>query len=67
MPEPKWKKFSDEEIKQFVLESRSYSELLPKLGYSVSTFARETIRNVLKEKNIDTSHFLGQGWKKKGL
>ena len=43
------------------MESKSYSELAKKLGYSyTSGGAIRSIKNAIKEYNIDTSHFLGK-------
>lgn len=61
----KWKEFSEEEIRQIVAESKSVSEVAEKLGYCrVSGSAAESINKMCDYYNIDTSHFLGQGWNK---
>lgn len=61
----KWKEFSEEEIRQIVAESKSVSEVAEKLGYcKVSGSAAESINKMCDYYNIDTSHFLGQGWNK---
>lgn len=66
MPEAKWKKFTDEQIRQFVKESISIRQLQVKLGYDEkSGSASNTIKNMLDKKGIDYSHFKGQAWNKK--
>lgn len=61
MPKAKWKNFTDEELIQFVNQSISFSEVAKKLGYT-SGSGINTIKKILTEKNIDTSHFKGQAW-----
>ena len=61
----KWEKFSSEEIKRIVSESKSNREVAKKLGYEPhggGTMAN--LRTMYKELDIDTSHFNGQGWNK---
>lgn len=61
----KWEQFSDEQLKQFVKESRSIRELTSKLGYSLQGGGSiHNVKKMLEEKHFDTSHFLGQGWNK---
>lgn len=61
----KWRKLSEEEFAQLVKESRSFMELARKIGYeNISGSTQQTLKRVIKERNLDTSHFLGQGWKK---
>lgn len=61
----KWKQFTEEEFAQKVKESRSFYELAGKLGYVKSGGGtQETLKKVVQEKNLDTSHFTGMGWKK---
>lgn len=61
----KWKEFSEEEIRQIVAESKSVVEVAEKLGYCrTSGSAAESINKMCDYYNIDTSHFLGQGWNK---
>lgn len=61
MPKAKWKNFTEEEIKQFVQNSISYSEVARKLGY-ISGSGIDAVKKMLIEKQIDTSHFKGQAW-----
>ena len=61
----KWKQFTKEQIELIVKESKSFREMAVKLGYSPdggSSIA--TMKKVIEEYQIDTSHFLGQGWNK---
>lgn len=63
MAKPKWQKFSDDEIRNLVKDSRSFMQLLEKLGYNkTSGSARNSIKQMLIQKGIDYSHFTGQGW-----
>lgn len=48
-----------------VKESKSFYELARKIGYeSQSGSVQATLKKVVAERNLDTSHFLGQGWNK---
>ena len=65
MSKSKWKSFSEEEIREIVLNSKNNAEVAEKLGYSKtggSSFC--AIKQMYEYYNIDTSHFLGQGWNK---
>ena len=65
MSKSKWKSFSEEEIREIVLNSKNNAEVAEKLGYSKtggSSF--RAIKQMYEYYNIDTSHFLGQGWNK---
>lgn len=63
MPKAKWQQYTDDELKNIVKESRSFCQLLEKLGYNkTSGSARASIKKMLENKQIDYSHFLGQGW-----
>ena len=51
----KWEKFSDDQLQQFVQESRSFAQLLEKLGYTKeSGTAQASVKEMLKIKQIDT-------------
>lgn len=64
-PIAKWKNFSLEEIKEIVASSKSDREVARKLGYvNTGGGSIRSIKNMYKEYNLDTSHFLGQGWNK---
>lgn len=63
----KWEKFSKEEIGQFVKDSTSYAQLARKVGYDVklgSGSAYRAVHQMVDELDLDTSHFIGQGWNK---
>lgn len=61
----KWREFSEEEFAELVRQSVSYQDLAGKIGYvKTSGSAAQTLKRVVEERNIDTSHFLGQGWSK---
>ena len=63
--QPKWKSFSEEEIRKIVSESCSDREVAGKLGYSKDAGGTmNSIHKMYEELNIDTSHFKGQGWNK---
>ena len=62
----KWKTFSDEELRQIVKNSTSYTEVQKKLGYTGNSGSIvEKLKKVFEEKNIDCSHFKGHAWNKK--
>lgn len=62
----KWKQLSEEEFAKLVEESRSYYELAEKIGYKKEGGSTQAIlKQVVKERGLDDSHFLGQGWNKK--
>jgi 5-methylcytosine-specific restriction endonuclease McrA len=61
----KWRVIPIEQIKQAVKESNSLFELARKLGYpSPGGGTIESLHRMIKEYNLDTSHFAGQGWRK---
>ena len=65
MPIAKWRKFTRQEIEQFVQDSFSWRHLGSKLGYSTETGSYLTaLRTMVKELDLDISHFTGQGWNK---
>ena len=62
---PKWRTFSDEELKEIVASSFSNREVARKLGYECNgggTMA--SLRKMYEDLSIDTSHFKGQAWNK---
>lgn len=59
----KYKQASIKQLQDIVNESNSYIDVLRKLGYS-GTGSQTSLIKYLKENNIDTSHFTGQGWNK---
>ena len=61
----KWRQLSEEAFAQLVKESKSFYELAEKIGYSRSGGGtQEALKRVVKERNLDVSHFTGQGWNK---
>ena len=61
----KWENFSDEQIRNFVKESTSINELAIKLGYTWNSGSgAATVKKMLEQKQIDTSHFVTQCWNK---
>ena len=65
MSKPKWQNFTKEEIEQFVKESTSFRQLLPKLGYSPTGGSTgKRLEKVLNDYGIDYSHFKGYAWNK---
>lgn len=65
MPKAKWRNFSDEELKQIVAESTSFTQVKEKLGYSSNSGSiNRKPKEIFKEKKIDYSHFKGHAWNK---
>lgn len=62
MKEAKWKEFSRDEIEQFVKDSYSYASLAQKLGYNNGGGNIATVKSMIRELELDVSHFTGQGW-----
>lgn len=63
--EAKWKKFTRDQLEEFVKDSRSYRELATKIGYSINGGGGiQTVKNMVEELNLDVSHFSGQAWNK---
>ena len=61
----KWRQLPEEVFAQLVLESRSFQELAEKIGYEkTGGGTQQTLKEAVKKRNLDTSHFLGQGWNK---
>ena len=63
--QPKWRNFSDEELKKIISESYSNREVALKLGYAVDgggTMA--SLHKMYELIEADTSHFKGQSWNK---
>ena len=61
----KWRQLSEEEFAQLVKESRSFQDLAQRIGYKKEGGGTQTaLKEAVKERGLDTSHFLGQGWKK---
>lgn len=61
----KWRQLPEEEFARLVKESRSFYQLAEKIGYEKSGGGTQTsLKKAVQERNLDTSHFLGQGWNK---
>lgn len=61
----KQQKFTEEEFAELVRQSISFQELAGKIGYvKTSGSAIQALHKAVEERNLDTSHFLGQGWHK---
>lgn len=56
MATAKWRKYSEQEIREIVQSSQSHSEVAKKLGYSGGG-SLAVLKNMYKELQIDTSHF----------
>lgn len=57
-------KYDREILVKLVSDSKSYSEVMRKLGMKSKGSNIETLKEKLKQFKIDTSHFLGKGWSK---
>lgn len=65
MRQARWKNYSKEEIETIVKNSKSDRDVAEALGYNKdSGSAKQSIHRMYKELNLDTTHFLGQGWNK---
>ena len=61
----KWRKFTRQEIEEFVKESRSFIELAGKIGCNTKAGSySKNVRSMVDELELDTSHFIGQSWNK---
>lgn len=62
----KWRQLSEEKFAQLVKESKSFHELAEKIGYSkTGGGTQEALKNAVKERGLDVSHFTGRAWNKK--
>lgn len=57
-------KYTKEWLEQLCAESRSYAEVLRKAGRAQAGGSQRTLKEKIKEWNIDISHFSGQRWRK---
>lgn len=64
-----WRKFSKEELQNFVLESKSITELAQKIGYSSKQNGGifTTLNKMIKYYHFDISHFKGSSWNKDNI
>ena len=61
----KWKQLSREQLVQLVNESHSFYELAEKIGYAKQGGSTQTsLKQAVKELEIDVSHFTGRAWNK---
>ena len=61
----KWRQLPEEEFEKLVKESRSFQDLAQKIGYEKTGGGTQTsLKQAVKERKLDTSHFLGCGWNK---
>lgn len=59
----KWRLLPEEEFARLVKESRSFQDLAQKIGYEKTGGGTQTsLKQAVKERNLDTSHFLGNTW-----
>ncbi len=63
MKKPKYS-YTLEELQLAVSNARSYAQALKNLGLNASGSAYTFIQKNIREHNIPTEHFLGQGWSK---
>ena len=56
--------YTKEWLEQLCAESRSYAEVLRKAGRAQAGGSQRTLKEKIKEWNIDISHFSGQRWRK---
>lgn len=62
---PKWRTFSDEELKEIVSSSFSSREVARKLGYECNGGGTmQSLKKMYEELSLDTSHFTKQAWNK---
>lgn len=65
MSKARWRKFTRQEIEQYTKESYSLATLAQKLGYDKYCGSSiTTMKSMIKELQLDVSHFTGQGWNK---
>lgn len=55
---------TDEQITAAVKSSRSLAEVLVKLGFKPGGSRQTALKERIQELRLDTSHFMGQGWRK---
>lgn len=59
----KWRQLSEQEFADLVKKSRSFQDLAQKIGYEKTGGGTQTsLKQAVKERGLDTSHFLGQAW-----
>ena len=58
------RKYTNEEVKEAVQNSTSIRQVLLRLNLAPQGGSYTTIHNLIKNLNLDTTHFKGQGWNK---
>lgn len=64
MKKRKYREWTDEDLIQAVKDSRSLAEVLRKIGIVVAGGNYRNIKRNIDRLELNTSHFLGQGWNK---
>lgn len=61
----KWRLLTEEQFAQMVAESRSIQDLAQRIGYvKTGGGTQETLKKVIAERGLDTSHFIQTVWNK---
>lgn len=61
----RWRNYTKQELAKIVKESKSNRDVARALGYSANGGGTmQSLNRMYKQLNLDTSHFLGQGWNK---
>ena len=58
------KKYTEEQFKQAVKDSKSYAEVCRKIGISPKGGNLNTVKKKIEDLNLDKSHFTGSRWNK---
>lgn len=58
------KKYTEEQLKQAVKDSKSYAEVCRKIGISPKGGNLNTVKKKIEDLNLDKSHFTGARWNK---
>ena len=61
---PKLRTWTDDQLIDAVKESTSITKVVLKLGLVMSGGSHSLVKKRIKNLNLDTSHFKGQGWNK---
>lgn len=56
------RKWTDEQFIKAVQSSKSYAQVIRKLGLKAAGSNYDTVKRKIKELNLDTSHMTGKGW-----
>lgn len=56
----KYEKFTEEELKTLIEQSNTYEEALQLLGYKPNNDNRKIIREIVKEYNLNISHYINK-------